>query len=154
MPQSRWFRFFWLWLAIACASQAALGYLIVFTIDTPLWSWHQEPMAEVFWGTPDVPAAVQGYRHYAMGMLGPTITAWAVALLFVVLVPFRRGERWAWWCIAASLAVWFPLDTAISIAEAIAINVWFNIGGLAMIAIPLAATFRDFHRRAPGSPGD
>lgn len=147
MSESRWFRFWYLWLLVACAMQVVLGYTVALAIDTPLWAWHQGPMAESLWGTPAVPDAASGYRAYAMGMLGPTISSWAVALLFVVIVPFRRRQRWAWWCLATSVLAWFPVDTVISLREGIWINVLFNASGLTMIALPLAATFRQFHGR-------
>jgi len=148
---SPWFRGLWLWLLVALAGQAVLGYTIAFAIETPLWSWHQDPMAAALWpgdGEPAVPAVVAGYRRHAMGMLGPTLSAWAVALLVVVAIPFRRREPWAWWCLAVSLMAWFPFDTAISIVEGIWINVVFNLTGFAMIAIPLAGTYRHFRGAA------
>lgn len=143
---SPWFRVFWIWLLCAFAGQAALGYSVAFAIETPLWSWHQEPMAESLWSQSQVPALVADYRRHAMGMLGPTIASWAVALFFVTAVPFRRREPWAWWCIAVSLMAWFPFDTAVSMLEGVWSNVAFNVAGFAMTAIPLAATYRHVAR--------
>ncbi len=144
--ESRWFRFWWRWLLVACVGQILLGFTITFAIDTPLWSWHQTPMAETLWDTSEVPANLEAYRRFTMGMLGPTVSAWAVALFFVTLVPFRRGEGWSWWCIAAATMIWFPFDTVISVQEEIWVNVVFNCSGLALIALPLAATYRCFRR--------
>jgi hypothetical protein len=51
--------------------------------------------------SPDVAAALRGRRL--------TAATWALAygimLWGVLLVPYRRGERWAWWTILLSLVV-------------------------------------------------
>lgn len=61
-----------------------------------------------------------------------------IALGHLVAVPLRRRERWAGWAIAIATANWFAIDTTLSAAHGVWINVAFNVGALAMIAIPLA----------------
>jgi hypothetical protein len=50
---------------------------------------------------PDVEGALRGRRA--------TAATWALAygllLGYVVLVPYRRGERWAWWALLISLGI-------------------------------------------------
>lgn len=53
-------------------------------------------------GRRPVATALRGLRGTAAAFAG----GYAVLFLFVVLVPYRRGEVWAWWAIlAAMLAV-------------------------------------------------
>jgi hypothetical protein len=63
---------------------------------------------------PDVAEALRGRRA--------TAATWALAfgLLagYVVLVPYRRGERWAWWAILVALG----LSQLLSIARVVALG--------------------------------
>lgn len=49
-------------------------------------------------GQPEVAAALRARR----GTAAAFAAAYAVLLLFVVLVPYRRGDKWSWWAILAA----------------------------------------------------
>ena len=74
------------------------------------------------------------------------MAAWAIALVFVVAVPFARRERWAFWCVLVSAAAWFPIDTFVSWRHGVTVNVVFNLGALAMLLLPLGAAWPAFRR--------
>jgi hypothetical protein len=99
-------------------------------------------VAEALWSTSEFPAEVEPFRGFIMGVLGATMASWAVALLFVVVWPFARRERWAWWCVVVSVCSWAPVDTGLSLAHGVTVNAMFNAMALVMLAIPLAATWR------------
>jgi hypothetical protein len=50
---------------------------------------------------PEVAKALQGRR----GTAAAFATAFATLFLFVVLVPYRRGEVWSWWALLAAVVV-------------------------------------------------
>ncbi len=131
----------WAFLLLSFAVQALVGYTVAFAIDTPLWEWHQSRVGEALWGDGAYGEEVQAYRAWAMALLGGTISCWAVAMIWVVAIPMRRGEGWAWWAIITSTLAWFWVDTAISAAHGVGINVMFNVMALTMIAVPLAMTW-------------
>ena len=79
-----------------------------------------------------------------MSIFGPTLSAWAAALLYVALKPFKAGEPWAWHCMAVSLAIWFVPDTVFSVTNGIWTNVLFIMVGFIMVALPLAFTRKAF----------
>ena len=58
------------------------------------------------------PAAA--YVSLAHGVLGAVMAGWATALLFLLADRSGDGRR-AWRVAAASVAVWFTLDTALSL---------------------------------------
>ena len=107
------------------------------------------PVAEALWGSPVMQPETAQYRAWVMSIFGPTLMGWTVALFFVVRGPFRRGERWAWWCVAASTLVWGLPDTAWSLTHGVNINVALNVFALVMVALPLWTTRRAF---AAGPP--
>ncbi len=146
------FRFWWLWLMLVMLAMVAIGYSAVVLLETPLWDWHQHATARALWATDAFPDEVFAYRRHAMGMLGPTIAAWAVTMCFVVAGPFRRRERWAWWCVLLSTFAWYPVDTLVSALEGVWVNVAFNTVALVLILLPLAFTHGRFssHMTDPG----
>lgn len=86
------------------------------------------------------PAAA--YISLAHGVLGAVMAGWATALLFLLAGRSDGGRRRAWWAVAASVAVWFALDTALSLRLGFLSNAALNVGLALAFAIPLAATWR------------
>lgn len=134
---------FWrAWLLVALSGQAVMGLVIAFGYAVvPGLGWHRRGVAESLWGGEVFAPQAEVFRDFIMAVLGATMASWAIALLFVVAVPFARRERWSWWCLAVSVAVWFPVDTGMSLAHGVVVNAVFNLSALTMLAIPLAATW-------------
>jgi cell division protein FtsW (lipid II flippase) len=59
------------------------------------------PVAEVAQGREGLEPALRAMRGTAAAYAG----GFAVLYLFVVLGPYRRGERWSWWAVLAALLV-------------------------------------------------
>ncbi len=77
------------------------------------------------------------YVRFIFAVLGAVIVGWMATLAAIVRGPLRRGEPWAWWAVAASVGVWFTLDTGISIALGFVSHGAFNLVFLAALAVPL-----------------
>ena len=76
-------------------------------------------------------------------MLGATVAGWGVFMAFIAHYPFRRRERWAWWCLVTGLLVWYLPDTALSLVYA-PFNAAFNSLLLVNFGLPLLFTRHDF----------
>lgn len=128
---------------IGLTIQALAGYAIAFGYGSlSMFAWHRAGVAEALWSTSEFPVEAEPFRDFIMGVLGATMASWAVALLFVVALPFARHERWAWWCVVVSVCSWAPVDTGLSLTHGVTTNAMFNAIALVMLAIPLAATWR------------
>ena len=92
-------------------------------------------------------ANVQTYLRLSHAVIGTVMIGWSVTLLVLVAGPFRRGERYAWWAVAGSMAAWFVPDTLYSLTSGFVGNAVLNVGFALLFAVPLAATFRDFAAR-------
>lgn len=97
----------------------------------------------------------QGGDQAVMAFRGRRATAatWALAFgllaIAVTLVPYRRGERWAWWALLVSLG----LSQFLSLARAIALATTAGVGApetvLALVLLALLAGVpRMFQRSA------
>ena len=76
-----------------------------------------------------------------MGPLGGTIAGSYLMQAFVVAIPFKRRERWAWHAIAWSTLLWFALDSLVSAFHGAYFNIYLiNLMPLVIFGIPLFAT--------------
>lgn len=86
------------------------------------------------------------YVTLVHGVLGAVMFGWSVALLYIVLGPFRRRSREGWQMLAVSVACWFVPDTAFSLWMGFWQNAVLNLGFVLLFILPLAATYRVFHQ--------
>ncbi len=84
----------------------------------------------------------RGYIRFANGVLGAVMVGWLTGVLVLAAGPFRRGERSAWLAIAASIGVWFVVDSGYSMATGYWQNAAVNVVFALLFAIPLAATYK------------
>lgn len=125
-------------LLIGFGFQIVLGHVIAFGLDGPLMAWHQDRVARALWGTADYAGHVAAYRAWIQALVGGTMISYAWAMLWLVAIPLRRREPWAAWAIAIATLHWFAIDTSLSAAHGVAVNVAFNCVALLLVAIPLA----------------
>ncbi|MCE9522663.1 MAG: hypothetical protein K8S25_09555 [Alphaproteobacteria bacterium] len=84
--------------------------------------------------------------QFTSGVLGAVMIGWMVVIILLVQGPFRRGERFGWDAIAASVGVWFAVDTSFSLVHDVVGNVVLNLLVAAGFAVPLVATYGRFRR--------
>lgn len=85
------------------------------------------------------------FQQFLYGVMGSLMAAWMLVLALIVHIPFRRGEKWAWYAVDASLVLWFIGDSYVSIVTGFSVHVLVNLGLLVAFGLPLLMTFRQFH---------
>lgn len=97
--------FFASWVLLAVLAAAVVFFSVTSTMGafgrgpdylTPAYSIDQ--LATV---SDEAALAIRGRRVTA----ATWAMAYALMLLYVVLVPYRRGERWAWWAVLLSMGI-------------------------------------------------
>ncbi len=144
---SRSFLFWQKWLVIVNCIGILAGFLFPFisTVDF-IAAGYNQALAEVFFGVKALSNELVVYNQWVWAMLGAVIMGWGVCMLLIVLFPFKKHEKWAWWCIGISLIVTFMVDICFSI--------YFNFNTEIIIAlswflpsiIPIIATRKDFFK--------
>jgi hypothetical protein len=118
---------FLLWIAAWTA--AGIAIVTVPWVNRDLFNW-------IAFGSMAEPAgigpAARDYLHLSFCILGALMTGFGVAMWFLARCALAHGELWAWQAIAASLVVWFVLDTTASIAVGFERNAALNI----ILALP------------------
>ncbi len=138
------FTFWQRWLSIFGLIIIAFGLGMAVLNSTPLFDLLNRQVDPVFWGTQPLPREALAFRGWIYGVLGATMAGWGVFIAFLAQSPFRRRERWAWNCTALGILVWYLPDTAISLASGVIFNAMINTGLLALVALPLFFTRREF----------
>jgi hypothetical protein len=84
------------------------------------------------------------YIQLMHAVLGAVMFGWGMALMLIVLGPFRRGSKEGWRMIAISLAAWSIPDTGVSFYTGFWQNSILNLVIVVFFAAPLLAAYREF----------
>lgn len=138
------FLFWQRWLLILSLVIIAFGFGMALLNNTPLFDLLNRQVDPVFWKAQPLPAQALAFRGWIYGLLGATMAGWGVFIAFLAQNAFRRRERWAWNCILLGILAWYIPDSGISLAYGVVFNAIFNTVLLALVALPLVFTRKDF----------
>ncbi len=138
------FNFWRRWLLAVSAIIVLFGVVIALLSWSPVFSVFNWLVNGAFWAGSAPGAGVQSFQLWAYGMLGATMAGWGIFFAYIIRNPFLKKEKWAWDCIALGVAVWFAIDTAVSAYVGAYFNVAINLLILILVALPLAATKKEF----------
>jgi hypothetical protein len=98
----------------------------------------------VMFGSTDNPESFSpdslDYLRLTFVVMAAVMIGWAALMWFVVRVPLRAGERWAWTALTISIVGWFVLDSTFSIVSGFPENAVLNSVFVAGAIPPLIAT--------------
>lgn len=136
------------WLTCLTAGVALAGFLLAaFPASGPVHALVNRYAEAVFWPDGAGAARIAAYRNWVFGVTGAVMGGWGMLMVWVVVGPFRRRERWAWPALAVPLCCWYVVDTLSSLVHGVNSNAILNTGLLILFVPPLAATATTFLRR-------
>ena len=138
------FTFWQRWLLVLSLIIVAFGLGMAILNSTALFDLLNRQVDPVFWGVRSIPKEALAFRGWVYGVLGSTMAGWGVFFVFLARIPFRRQEKWAWYCLALGILVWYIPDTTISLLFGVTFNAIFNTILLVLVALPLIYTRKDF----------
>ncbi len=77
------------------------------------------------------------YLRLPFAVLGAVMAGWAAMMLILVRGPLASGVRWALPALAVPLAVWFMLDTGMSLVLGYPTHALFNVPFALALGVPL-----------------
>jgi hypothetical protein len=129
---------FWAnWLRVAC-----LG-VIVYSLGLVFFPKAMLPMFDGLFGsfsTRTLDGAAVGYIAVVYRILGAVIAGW-MTLIFWVTKGLERGQFETWQAITTSIALWFVLDTGLSLWTGVWQHAVFNLIFLFLFVVPLIASY-------------
>lgn len=122
------------WLQVVLA--VVLAYALVLVL---VGSAAQSLFSAFGFGPPEsTGGAARDYLRLPVVVLGAVLAGWALLMLQVVHGPLRDGLPWAWSFLVRSLALWFVLDTGMSLVLGFPGHALFNVPFALALGIPLA----------------
>ena len=135
------FEFFRVWLLVVCSATAVVGVAGVLLAGSPLLG---RLFDRAFWSSRPDPLT-RNFQAWTYSVTFAVMAGWGFCLAMVVANEFSTRQAWVWWMIAASVALWFLLDTGRSLFHRVYANAVGNFLFLLLIALPLMGTFGEFH---------
>ena len=132
------FLFWQRWLFVVSLLITLFGVAMTFLNSTEFFDLFNRQIDPVFWGSQNITGEAKNFQRWVYGVWGATIAGWGVMLGFIAYSPFRKREAWSWKCPVAGLAVWYLLDSGISIYFKVYFNAFFKTGLLILAAFPLS----------------
>jgi hypothetical protein len=133
-PWRRWIFFFSVFFTVfgvvaAVAPDSALFEIWINEVDRVFFEGRISPQGRAM-------------RGFLMGPLGGTIAGSYLMQIFIVAVPFKRRERWAWHALFWPMLLWFCVDSAVSVLHGAYFNIYLiNLVPLVVFGVPLVATW-------------
>jgi hypothetical protein len=89
---------------------------------------------------PPSPIATDGVGSYLklpFMVLGAVLAGWSLMMIQIVRGPLRDGSNWALPALVRSLALWFVLDTGMSVVLGFPMHALFNVPFAFALGFPL-----------------
>jgi hypothetical protein len=138
------FSFWQKWLFVVGVIISIFGAMMAFLSGTPVFDLFNRQIDPAFWGSSALGDSTKRFQEWIYGVWGATTAGWGIFLTFIAHYPFGRRERWSWNCMVAGLAVWFVLDTSLSIYHRVYFNAAFNTVLMILAGLPVAVTRKHF----------
>ena len=125
----------WLaWLQVVLAF--VLIYALVLVLAGSVAGWMFSALG---FGPPQniVSPELEKYLRLPYMVLGAVLAGWTLLMLLVVRGPLREQAPWALPAVTVSLAVWFVLDTGMSLVLGFPTHALFNVPFALALGIPL-----------------
>lgn len=120
------------------------GLFMALFNGTKIFDLFNDQINPVFWDRKDISGPAEDFQQWVYGLTGATMAGWGLMFAYLARFPFCRKERWAWNAVAFSIALWYVVDTAISIRFEVYFNAFFNTVLLVLLAVPLVLTRKEF----------
>ena len=137
-------RAFWIaWL------QVVLSLLVVYALILVFGGSVAEGLFSAFgFGPPDSVTSVElsTYLRLPFAVLGSVMVGWAVLMFILVRGPLTSGAQWVLPALAVPVALWFLLDTGMSIVLGYPTHALFNVPFALALGVPLWR-LREINRR-------
>lgn len=136
-----------------CLGFVGLGVALALAGATPLFGWWRGAVAHDLFGVAALPPDVARLAGLTDAILGASIAGKWLAAWWLARGPLAAGQAWAWRASVAALALWWLVDSAVSLAVGAPANVMLVNGAPLVFAGSLLAMLRRHRAPAAAAPG-
>lgn len=128
-----WYR----WLLVVYTVFVLFGLAFAVGSGTGLFAPLVDQINTHFWGSAALSPEAAKFQLFAYGIAGSLTAAFGEICWFVTRYAIAKREMWAWNALAASIVLWYVIDSGISAYTGAMINVLSNTLLAALVVIPL-----------------
>jgi len=99
-----------------------------------------EYINKAFWENGKIPQDSIAFWNWIFGTYCALSIVFGIFIIFISANPFRRKEKWAWFCLLVCYSTWFLIDTIYSIGYKVFANASNNLILFLILIIPLIFT--------------
>ncbi len=142
------------WVELVSWFFVAFGVFLPFVFHGTAFELYRDALARWAYGADSIPSADEKLFGLMLGITGGSIAGKWIVHALLARGPLAEGCPWARDLTLRGLGAWFVVDSAASLAVGATFNVWMiNLLPLALVGMPLAASYRSFDLRDDGSAG-
>jgi hypothetical protein len=139
------FLFWQKWLLYSSLLYALFGLTFAIYGDNPLFRPYNAGLAKIFWGTSEIPVAVEPFRAFIWAPFGGTIACCYILLAYIARYPFLNKERWARNAILFAFGTWVIADSWACFRAGVYFQIYLiNAFSILTKALPIVFTWKDF----------
>jgi len=141
------FNFWQKWLVCFGIYIIVFGLALAFFSDFKLFDFVYNNQIDPVFFKDSLTKETLNFRTWIYGVLGAVLAGWGVFITYIAFYPFKKKEKWAWYCILLGSTFWIIPDMLFSIKFRVWVNVFSNILLYVLIMIPVIFTYHDFHKK-------
>ncbi len=135
------FNFWQKWLVLFGIITMVFGVILM----TPaMFNVEFSYISAAFWEAGVVPEEAREFYNWVFGLFAAMSIAWALFIVLVACYPFKKKEKWSWYCLFICISVWFVIDTIFSLSFGVYANALNNCLFYVLLILPLIFTKREF----------
>lgn len=124
------------WLYGVAAAHLAIGVLLSWGSDLPLFASYHRLIEGAFWPN-QVPDGAHLFQLWWLSLFGPSIQTLGIWLAALIYLGSRYRSNIVWCCLLLGFAVWAPQDIFISLRADAWVHVWVDLLALLSVVPPL-----------------
>ena len=137
------FNFWHRWLIILSIMFVVFGVVMLFPA---LFNTDLSYINSAFWESGITPKEAKVFYTWILGIYAAMLISWAGFILAILFYPFKKKEKWSWYCLLTCFSIWFLIDTLVSLASGVYLNAINNCIWYILLLLPLLFTKRDFFK--------
>jgi len=132
------------WLQAGLVLSLLMSGVLMFFPTGPLMTTYNATYEATFWGGRPLPPEALRHHAFLMGVTAAGVIGWVVTLWFVVAIPWRKRERWAWHAVFWGVLAWGGVDLLLCLAFGNVGEAVFASAGAGSLLLPTLLARRHF----------
>jgi len=120
-------KFWYTWLQVVATITIVIGTLMAVFNHTDLFRVVNEKLEVIYFTETIITAEIESMQYWLVSLIGAILAAWGILVYYLITIPLKQKQVWAWNAIVISLIIWFVFDTWASFKWGAEFNLLMNL---------------------------